>query len=273
MAEQGSSAILEQLIDRHYLEVPFANAQHIVDGRVPLPQLPTFEVFGVPIDMSITRHVVMLWIAGASLVTVMLVAFRRPQTIPRGLASFLEPIVLYVRDEVVLANMGERGRAYLPFLLTVFFFVLFCNLVGLMPYSATPTGNINVTAALALCTFLVIVGAGILNHGLLGFFAGLVPSGTPCWLLPVMLIVELVGLLAKPFALCIRLFANMTAGHAVILALISMIFVFRSAAVGLLAVPFAAFIYLLEIFVALVQAFIFTLLSALFIGMAAHSEH
>jgi F-type H+-transporting ATPase subunit a len=272
-AAEGKVDIIGHLLDHHYLQVPFINAHSIVDGRIDLPHLPTFHVLGIAFDMSITKHVVMMWIAGGLLIALLLAAFRRPRLVPSGLANLFEPIVLYVRDEVVLANMGERGRPFLPYLLTVFFFILSCNLLGLLPYAATATGNVSVTAALALCTFVTIIGAGIANNGFVGYFMGLVPNGVPAWLLPIMFVVELLGLVAKPFALCIRLFANMTAGHAIILALISMIFVFQNAAVGLLAVPFAAFIYILELFVALVQAFIFTLLSALFIGMAVHPEH
>lgn len=273
-AAEGKLDIVEHLLDQHYLEVPFYHAEHgLVAGRLDLWTLPSFEVLGVPVDLSITRHVVMLWLAGILLTTTLWAAFRRPRPVPRGMANMLEAVVLFVRDDIAYASMGERGRPYLPFLLTVFFFVLFTNLLGLVPYAATATGNVSVTAALALCTFAAMLGAGIANHGPVGYFRSLIPRGVPFWLLPVMLVVELLGLVAKPFALCIRLFANMTAGHVIILALFGMIFMFHDEAVALVAVPFAAAVYLLEIFVALVQAFIFTLLSALFIGMAAHPAH
>ena len=265
--------IIGHLLNRDYLEVPFLNAHHVLDGRLDLPAFPPFEIFGIPINLSITRHVVMMWIAAALLITSMLIAFRRPRLVPSGLANLFETIVIFVRDDIVLDNMGERGRPYLPYLLTVFFFILFCNLLGLIPYSATATGNIAVTAALAFCSFVTILIAGIANNGLFGYFKNLVPPGIPVWLLPIMIPVELLGMFVKPFALCIRLFANMTAGHVVILAFISMIFIFESLAIAPIAVLFAAAIYLLEIFVGLVQAFIFTLLSTLFIGMAAHPEH
>lgn len=272
-AAEGKVDIIGHLLDHHYLEVPFFNAHSYFDGRIDLPHFPPFEVLGIPVDLSITRHVVAMWVAGVLLIGLLRFAFRKPQLIPSGLANMFEAVVLFVRDDIVLANMGERGRPYLPYLLTVFFFILCCNLLGLFPYSATPTGNISVTAALAFCTFATILIGGIANNGLFGYFKNLVPHGIPFWLLPIMFVVELLGLFAKPFALCIRLFANMTAGHAIILALISMIFVFQNAAAGLVVVPFSTFIYLLEIFVALVQAFIFTLLSTLFIGMAVHPEH
>jgi len=265
--------IIGHLLDHDHLEVPFLNAHHIFDGKLSLPHFPEFEILGIPVDLSITRHVVMMWIAGALLIVLMWIAFRRPRLVPSGLAGLFESIVVFVRDEIVLASMGERGRPYLPYLLTVFFFILFCNLLGLVPYSATATGNISVTAALAFCTFITILIAGIVNNGFFGYLKSLVPHGVPVLLLPIMIPVELLGLVAKPFALCIRLFANMTAGHVVILAVLGIIIMFKSVAVAPVAVAFAAAIYLLEIFIALVQAFIFTLLSALFIGMAAHPEH
>ena len=161
----------------------------------------------------------------------------------------------------------------MPFFLTVFFFILFCNLIGLIPYSATPTGNISVTAALALCTFVVVQVAGIANNGLFGYFKSLVPSGMPLWLLPMMVPIEILGLFSKPFALCIRLFANMIAGHVAILVFLGLIIMLQNYLIAPFSVGFAAAIYLLEIFIAFIQAFIFTLLSALFISMAAHPDH
>lgn len=265
--------ILGHLLDNDYLEVPWFNAHHFFDGKLSLPHFPPLRLFGVSVDLSITRHVVMMWVASALLIGLLLAAFRRPRQIPSGLANLFEAVVLFVRDDIVLANIGERGKPYLPYLLTVFFFILFCNLLGLFPYAATATSNISVTAALAFCSLVVIVGAGIANNGFFGYFRSLIPRGVPLWLLPIMIPVELLGLFAKPFALCIRLFANMTAGHVVILALIGLVFIFENVAMAPVSVAFAAAIYLLEIFVALVQAFIFTLLSALFIGMAAHPEH
>jgi F-type H+-transporting ATPase subunit a len=265
--------IVGHLMDHDYLQVPLANASHFFDGKLPLPQFPPFQIYGVSVDLSITRHVVMMWIAGLVLVLSLLFAFRRPRLVPSGLASFFEAIVIFVRDDIVLANMGERGRPYLPYLLTIFFFILTCNLLGLFPYTATATGNISVTAALAFCSFVAIQIAGIANNGVFGYLRNLIPRGIPGWLLPLMVPVELLGVLVKPFTLCIRLFANMTSGHVVVLALISIIFIFKNLLVAPVSVAFAAAVYLLEIFIALVQAFIFTLLSALFIGMAAHSEH
>jgi F-type H+-transporting ATPase subunit a len=147
------------------------------------------------------------------------------------------------------------------------------NFLGLLPYSATATSNISVTATLATISFFVIQIGGILKNGPIGYFKGLIPHGVPVFLLPVMFVVELLGLFTKPFALAIRLFTNMTAGHIVILALIGLIFILKTYVVAPVSIGFALFIYLLEILVALIQAYIFTMLSSLFIGMAVHQEH
>ena len=272
-AADGQIDIMAHILDSPHLEVPFINAHHVLDGSIHLPVIPVFQVFGIDIDLSITRHVVMMWVASVLLIGSLLIACRDKRLVPSGLANFFEAIVVFIRDEVVLPVMGEHGRHYLPYLLTVFFFILFCNLLGLIPYSATATGNISVTAALALCTFVLTQAAGISNNGLFGYFKSLVPGGMPFWVLPIMIPVEIVSLFAKPFALCIRLFANMIAGHVVIIVSLGLIILLKSYLVSPFSIAFAAAIYLLEIFIGLVQAFIFTLLSALFISMAAHPEH
>ena len=268
-AADGQIDFIGHVLDSKFLDVPFLNAHHILDGKLELPQ---FEpIFGI--DLSITKHVVMMWVASALLIALLVSSFRRPQLVPSGLANFFEAIVVFIRDEVVLPVMGEHGRPFMPFFLTIFFFILFCNLLGLIPYGGTATGNISVTAALALITFAVTQVMGIVSNGPLGYARSLVPPGMPLWLLPIMVPIEILGLLIKPFALCIRLFANMIAGHVVILVFLGMIIMFKSYLLAPLSIAFAAAIYLLEIFIACVQAFIFTLLSALFINMAAHPEH
>ena len=263
--------IIGHILDSPYIELPFVDFvdfHHLLAGKVSLPSL---ELFGI--DLSITRHVVIMWVASILLIVLMLRAFRKPRTVPSGLANFFEAIVLFLRDEVVLPIMGEDGKKYLPFLLTLFFFILFCNLLGLVPYSATATGNISVTAGLALCSFLVMIGAGIANNGLFGYFKSLIPSGVPPVLLIILIPVELIGLLVKPFALCVRLFANMTGGHVAILVFLGLISILQSEWIAIGSVPFAVAIYMLEIFVGFVQAFVFTLLSTVFISMAAHPDH
>ena len=267
-AANGQVDIIGHVVDSPHLELPFVDPHHLLAGKVPLPSL---ELFGI--DFSITRHIVIMWVASLLLIALMLRAFRKPRTVPSGLANFFEAIVVFLRDEVVLPIMGEGGKKYLPFLLTIFFFILFCNLLGLVPYSATATSNVNVTAGLALCSFFLMLGAGIANNGLLGYCKSIVPSGVPPVLLIILIPVELIGLFVKPFALCVRLFANMTGGHVAILVFLGLIAILQSEWIALGSVPFAAAIYLLEIFVGFVQAFVFTLLSTVFISMAAHPDH
>jgi F-type H+-transporting ATPase subunit a len=241
------------------------------------------------VDLSITKHTVMMWLAVLLLVGSLLLWSNRDKSklVPRGTAANLfEMLVLFVRDELAIKNIGkEEGPRYVPYLLTAFFFILFMNLLGLVPWMATATGNIAVTCGLAICTFVVTQIAGIRAAGLGGYLAHL--TGGVHWALwPIMVPVEILGLFTKPFALTIRLFANMLAGHIVIFFLLGLIFMLGHPAVAFVSVPFALGIYLLELFVAFVQAYVFTMLSALFIGMgvamghhhdhghdAAHGEH
>jgi F-type H+-transporting ATPase subunit a len=169
--------------------------------------------------------------------------------------------------------MGEGAKQYLPYLLTVFFFILTCNLLGLLPWSATATSNISVTAALALISLVMIQLGGIREHGLMHHVTNLVPPGIPAWLLPIMIPVEILGQFTKPFALCIRLYANMNAGHLVILSFLALIFVMKTFVIVPVSIGFALFINILEVFIAFLQAYIFTMLTALFMGMSLHPEH
>lgn len=233
--------------------------------------LPEIHLFGI--DFSITKHLVLMWIACVILVLIFRYINRRQQEVPTGLYNFIEAIVVFLRDEVVVPTMGTEGKQYLPFLGTIFFFILTCNLMGLLPWSATPTANVTVTAALAFIALVMIQGSGIKEHGMMHHFQNLVPHGIPVWLLPIMIPVEIMGQFTKPFALCIRLFANMTAGHIVILSFLSLTVILKSITVSPISVGFALFISLLEIFIAFLQAYIFTMLTALFMGMAIHPEH
>ena len=260
-----AGTILHHILDSHEIEIPFT-------GRSI--ELPRLELFGI--DVSITRNVVMMWIAAAILLLLFWIASRqarRPQEAPRGLRGMLEPIILYIRDEIVRKSMGKEGDAYLPFFLTVFFFILACALLGLVPGFGTPTSAIGVTAALAGIVLVLTQWAGIRHHGVVGHFRNLVPHGLPAWLLPIMIPVELLGVFARPFALAIRLFANMMAGHVVIISLISLIFIMETLLVAPVSVAFTLFIFVLELMVAFIQAYIFTMLAALFIGMSVHPAH
>ena len=184
-------------------------------------------------------------------------------------------LIVFIRDEVVLPNMGPGGMRYIPYLLTTFFYILFMNLIGLIPYGATPTGNIMVTAGLAIVAFLMIQISAIRAQGLKNYLLHLT-GGVHWGLWIIMIPIEILGLFTKPFALCIRLFANMSAGHIVILSLIGLIFMFQSIAVAPVSVLFALFINMLELFVAALQAYIFTMLTSVFMGFgvqAAHENH
>lgn len=218
------------------------------------------------LHLPITMHVVMMWIGAGILILVLPLMARNWPRVPSGPHNLLESFVVFIRDEIVLPNTGEAGRPYLPYFLSLFFFILVVNLLGMIPGSATATGNISVTAALALTTFFVINLAGIRKYGFAHHIHNFIPHGLPGWLAPLMLPLELIGLLTKSFALCIRLFANMIAGHVVILAFLSLIFLFGSVFIAPASVAAAAGLGLLEVFVAFLQAYIFTLLSSIFVG-------
>jgi F-type H+-transporting ATPase subunit a len=246
-------------------------AGHAVSG--PL----VFEVGGTTVDMTPTKHVVMMWLASALLLLLLLGSVRRRSVVPRGLYNFFEMLVQFVRNEIALKNIGERdGDRFVPYLVTAFFFILFVNMFGLIPYAATATGNLAVTLALAVFTFIITQYAAIRAMGL-GAWLKHLTGGVAVWLWPIMIPVEILGLFTKPFALTVRLFANMVAGHFVILALIGLIFALGSQWIALASVPMALSIFLLELFVAFVQAYIFTMLSSLFIGAGlvhhGHGDH
>ena len=231
-----------------------------------------FELFGI--DMSITKPVIFMWLTGFLLLLFLTTSFRGGRLLRNKFAHLLEVYILFIRDDVVYPILGEKdGRKMLPFFLTVFFFILGCNLIGLFPSSHTSTANINVTAGLAIIAFLTIQGMGIVKNGFFKHFAGLLPSGLPAFVIPIMIPVEIVGMFAKPFALCIRLFANMVAGHAVILAFFGLIFMAKSYIIAPMPIAGVLFISILEIFVAHLQAFIFTILTTLFTSMTMHPSH
>jgi F-type H+-transporting ATPase subunit a len=202
-------------------------------------------------------------------------SYKKNQLAPKGIAGFLEPLITFVRDDIARPNIGEKKYAqYMPYLLTIFFFIWINNLIGLIPFfpfSSNLTGNIYFTFVLAFITFIVTTLSG--NKEYWGHIFN--TPGVPVWLAPIMIPVEIIGMLTKPFALMIRLFANITAGHIIILSLISLIFIFESVAVSPISGAFVVFMTVLEMLVAALQAYIFTLLSALFIGQAVaeHDHH
>lgn len=228
-----------------------------------------------PIDFSVTRNVIALFL---SFVVILMIMFsvagfykKNGAVAPKGMAKFFEPIILFVRDDIAKANIDEhKYKKYVPYLLTIFFFIWISNMLGLIPLvGSNLTGNITVTLFLAVCTLLVTVFSGN-KHYWKHIFA---TPGVPVALLPIMIPIELVGVFTKPFALMVRLFANITAGHIIILALVSIIFINKSAAWGALSVPMALFISVLELLVAFLQAYLFAMLSALFIGAAVEEAH
>ncbi len=259
------SWIIHHVLDANYID--FGPA-----GKLYLPHI---QLLGF--DISITRDVFMMWIAAAVLIIAGILAARnyKKSLIPKGFVNVFEIIIEFVRDEIVKPSIGKGYEAFMPYMLTLFFFVLFCNLFGLIPTPnlVVATGNIAVTAALAVISFIVIQYSGIKSYGFFRYFKNLVPSGMPFPILIILVPLELLGLLTKPFALCIRLFANMIAGHIVIFSLLGLIFIMHTIYVAPVSVGFTLFIELLELLVALIQAYVFTMLTALFIGMAKHSDH
>ncbi|HZE75372.1 MAG TPA: F0F1 ATP synthase subunit A [Gemmatimonadales bacterium] len=269
--------ILGHLANTREIELPYWKPPYYKAWE--LPQFPPVRIGPFLIDLSPTKHAVFTVIAAVIVGLIFILSARsvaraqaegRP---PKGLAGAMEATALWIRQEVVLPNVGPHGEGYAPYLLTTFFFILACNLLGLLPWGATATGNIAVTGGLAVLAFLVIEISGMRALGLKGYLGTIfyLPPGLPTFMKPIMLVVmtpiELIGKLAKPFALAVRLFANMTAGHALVLALIGLTFTFQSYVVGGVASVMATLVMLLELFVAFLQAFVFTLLTAVFIGL------
>jgi F-type H+-transporting ATPase subunit a len=235
-------------------------------------------VFGVNVGPS--KHLVWFAIAALIVLVVIRLAMRSyKNNVPSGLGTAVETLVLYVRDEIAEKNIGHDGHRFVPLLLSFFFFILFAALIGLVPFTSTATGNLSVTLGLAFVSFLAMQWAGIRKYGLVHHFKNMIPPGLPMWLLPIMVPVELLAMFTRPFALMIRLFANMLAGHMVIASLLLLIPLMASinVAFGVGMVPIslvlALFIMMLEILVAFIQAYIFTLLTSIFIGMNAHPAH
>lgn len=301
----GAGSVMDQVGDNIIHHVSNSDISH------PLIHLPT--LFGI--DFSVTKHVMMLWVVALITSVAIIVPVRKylasNRPVPKGWMNLLEAVVQFIRDSLVKPNVGPKWvMTWAPLILTFFFFILFANGIGMIPIfetlglvnrfalgvpagdghnfingllhgGATATGNFNVTAGLATITFLTIMVAGTKAHGFINHWKNLVPHGL-AWPVYIILIpIELIGLFVKPFALTMRLAANMTGGHIAILAILSFMAIFAdmfhsvAAGVGMAAVsvPMAAAINGLEIIVVLVQAYVFTLLSAVFIGMAINVHH
>ncbi len=266
--------IFEHTADSHVVELPFGLGEwHLPTG---------WHLFGI--DVSPTKHVVFMVVAAVLVFLTVWYAGRQVQRrqregkAPAGFGAAIEAIVLFVRDDVVLGNIGHGGEKFVPYILTLFFFILYCNLLGLFPWGATPTGNLAVTGSLAFISFLVIEISGFRALGPRGYLKTIVfvPPGMTGAVAVVMALImtpiEIIGKIVKPFALTLRLFANMTAGHFVILALLGLIFIFSNWAVAAGSVAFVVFMMLLELLVAFLQAYIFALLTSVFIGMMQHAH-
>jgi len=276
--------ITPHITDSRCLEYPKSGWKIWEPAEYVLPQWAPIHIGSFAIDLSPTKHVVMLLIAAILVSLVLIIAARaharhtHEAGRPKGFAAGIEAMVLFIRQEVAIPNLGHHGERYAPFILTLFFFILFANLLGLIPYGSTATGNVSVTATLAIVTFFVVEIAGIRAQGP-GYLSTIFYWNKD--LHPVIRVVmfiimspiEVVGKIAKPFALTIRLLANMTAGHIVVLALIGLIFTFKSYVIGIAPALMATAIMMLELFVAFLQAFIFSLLAAVFIGQIREAAH
>jgi F-type H+-transporting ATPase subunit a len=283
--------ITPHITDGYEMELPYWKppfAQHVCIGRHVGehgcgPLWDPIHIGGLELQLSPTKHVVMLLLA-ASLAAIVLIGTARAHTRhthavgrPKGFAAGLEGMVLYIRNEVIMRNVGPHGEGYAPYLLTTFFFILFANLLGLIPYGSTATGNVSVTATLAILSLMVTEISGMRSLGK-GYWNTVfywnkdMNIAMRIVMFLIMSPVEIISKFTKPFALAIRLFANMTAGHIVVLAFIGLIFAFKLP-VGLAPLLMAIGIMLLEIFVSFLQAFIFTLLTSVFIGQMRVAHH
>ena len=284
--EWGTETMVHHIVDSDKLE--FGSLEISLES-LRIPTIPVNR-FGIEeIDLSPTKHVIFLMLASLlTMLTVGLAARKTRHTnsgreAPRGILNFFEAFYVYLRDDVALANIGHGGEKFVPYVVTLFFFILYGNLLGLVPFGASATGNISVTAALAIVSLIVVEVAGYKALGPKGYMGTIfyVPKGIPMVMQVVMLVimtpVELIGKVAKPFALAVRLFANMTAGHFVLLSLLGLIIVYGGlSATGVAAVTgslaLGLFVMFLEIFVGFLQAYIFTALTAVFIGLIRHAH-
>ncbi|MEW6379995.1 MAG: F0F1 ATP synthase subunit A [bacterium] len=241
-------------------------------GDAPLVHL---SLWGI--DLTITRHLVAMWVVCVLLIVILSIAARQFSTRnldrPTRLMMLVEFFVNFIRDDIVKPFVGNNYRPFLPFFCTQFLFILFCNLLGLFPFGKTATANLAVTMALAVVTFIFTQIYGMARQGVIRYWKHLLPEGVPMILSPIIVLNEFVGLFSKPFALMIRLFANMLGGHIILIVLLYLIIMFQQAAIGLGSVPMAVAVGLLEVLECLLQAYIFTFLSAIYIGMAGNEGH
>jgi F-type H+-transporting ATPase subunit a len=265
-----------------FMSSAFHHGEREVDGyKLENGKILPVEAGVKVYDLSLTRNVVQMILVLTLLVVIMIRIAGKYQkgigtkSAPTGLQNAMEPVITFIRDEVGKSNLGRKYEKYMPYLLTLFFFILINNIVGLIPGTANVTGNIAFTAVLGIISFFVIVFSGN-SHFWSHIFN---PPGVPGFVKPILVLVEFLGIFIKPFALIIRLFANMVAGHIIIICLISLIFIFGNLNPGIgwgaspVSIAFTVFIYLIEVLVAFLQAYIFTNLTAVFIGLAIEETH
>ena len=274
------SKFADHVNDAEYFELP-----KFLGGRIYLPDFGTVEVFGLQVELQLTRFMVLELVVAVLMILIFVplswkIATGKP---PRGtLGNLFEVMILFVRDEMVRPAIGRPDAdRFLPFILNVFFFILLCNLLGLVPWLGSPTGSISVTGAMALISFCVVVGAGMKKSGPLAFWIGLAPRmelplALAILLKPFILFMEICGLLIKHAILAVRLLANIFGGHLVLVVIIGFIGAFAGKAAWYGVMPAsilgATALSLLELFIAFLQAYIFAFLTALFIGMAMHQH-
>lgn len=235
----------------------------------PLIHLPHIG----PIDISPNMATISMWLATVAVFLLIFLASKKVAIVSKGVAAVVEVLIEFIKDQIVLPMMGKHGLPYLPFIATLFFFIWFCNLSGLIPGLFTPTSNINVTATMALIVFFSVHVTGVRLHGFFRCFAGWVPKGVPGALAPVLFIIEIPSAFAKPFSLALRLFANMFAGHVVLLIFLGMIITYKSLLIAPFPVLGAVIILILELLFTSLQAYIFATLSALYLSDAVHGGH
>jgi F-type H+-transporting ATPase subunit a len=250
---------------------------HVVDQNAwqPLPFLKPIQLHDIKIGsftIPVTKFVVMLLINALLLIGIFVGAFRKSTIVPSKGASFLEPVVYFVRDSIVYPAMGEEmGKKWLPYFYTLFFFILGANVLGIIPIFSTATGCLSVTAALAIISLILVLFMGIKKHGFLGYFANMIPKGLPLPIALFVFCIEVPVLFIRNAVLAIRLFANMIAGHLIISSLLLLIFLIHPLA-SVVSVPIALGIDLLEVLIAGIQAMVFTMLTAIFIYLAVEHE-
>lgn len=277
--QRGFTAFLSTKFEHGHADY---NGYRIVDGKIiPVNEAGQKDESVTVYDISLTRNVVQMLVALTLLVIIMLSIAKKYKNgigvkqAPTGFQNAVEPVITFVRDEVAKPNLGQKSyQKFLPLLLTIFFFILINNLFGLIPGSANVTGNIAFTAVLGVISFLVILFSGNKHY-----WGHIFNPPVPGFVKPIMVLVEFLSIFTKPFALIIRLFANMLAGHIIIICLISLIFIFGNMSKGIgwgfspVSIGFSVFIFLIEVLVAFIQAFIFTNLTAVFIGQAIEETH